>query len=73
MTSQTHEKAENPPSSPAGNSGRPETPEPLNLKSYFDEKLYSHLSSALAACARERPEDPVSFVGNFLLGRSEGK
>ena len=73
MTSEHHEKLENSITSPSGTNARPETPVPLNLKSYFDEKLYSHLSAALAACASERPDDPVSFVANFLLSRSEGK
>ena len=41
------------------------------LKQYFDEKLHPHLSAALAACAKERPEDPVKFVGNFLLSQSQ--
>lgn len=41
------------------------------LKSYFDEKLYPRLSAALAACAEEMPEDPVKFVGNYLLKESD--
>ena len=49
---------------------RPDTPDPICLKEYFDEKLYPHLSAALAACARDRPEDPVEFVGRFLLNAS---
>ena len=48
-------------------SQRPDTPESVSLKEYFDERLYPHLSAALTACARERPTDPVEFVGNFLL------
>lgn len=43
----------------------------MNLKQYFDEKLHPKLSAALNACAIERPEDPVSFVGNFLLSHSD--
>lgn len=49
---------------------RPETPDHVTLKQYFDERLYPHLSAALAACARERPEDPVNFVGEFLVNAS---
>ena len=41
-----------------------------NLKLYFDEKLHPHLAAALAACAQEMPDDPVKFVGNFLLERA---
>jgi hypothetical protein len=43
-----------------------------SLKEYFDDKLYPHLSAALAACARERPEDPVRFIGNFLVNAAVG-
>lgn len=43
----------------------------MNLKQYFDEKLHPKLSAALNACAIARPEDPVEFVGNFLLSHPE--
>ncbi len=41
------------------------------MKQYFDEKLHPHLSAALTACARARPDDPVTFVGNYLLDLSK--
>ena len=43
----------------------------MNLKQYFDEKLHPKLSAALNACALARPDDPVEFVGNFLLAHPE--
>jgi len=43
----------------------------MSLKQYFDEKLHPKLSAALNACAVERPADPVSFVGNYLLSHPE--
>ena len=43
----------------------------INLKQYFDEKLHPKLSAALNACAIARPDDPVEFVGNFLLAHPE--
>ena len=47
------------------------TPQKMNLKQYFDEKLHPKLSAALNACAIARPDDPVEFVGNFLLAHPE--
>ena len=46
-------------------------PQKMNLKQYFDEKLHPKLSAALNACAIARPDDPVEFVGNFLLAHPE--
>lgn len=46
---------------------------PQSIKQYFDEKLHPQLSAALTACARQRPEDPVSFVGNFLLDSAKSR
>jgi hypothetical protein len=40
------------------------------LKQYFDEKLHPALSAALNACAEARPDDPVTFIGNYLLEHS---
>jgi hypothetical protein len=71
MTPENSEAVPAQPESPIPNIGRPETPEGSSLKEYFDEKLYPHLSAALAACARERPEDPVAFVGEFLVHASQ--
>jgi hypothetical protein len=48
-----------------------DTQQKMNLKQYFDEKLHPKLSAALNACAIARPEDPVEFVGNFLLSHPE--
>ena len=70
MTQENSEPVPAQPESPMPNVGHPETPESSSLKEYFDEKLYPHLSAALAACARERPEDPVVFVGEFLTNAS---
>jgi protein dpy-30 len=38
----------------------------LNTRAYLDETVVPVLMQALAACARERPEDPVEFVARFL-------
>ena len=47
------------------------SPRKMNLKKYFDEKLHPKLSAALNACAVERPDDPIAFVGNYLLAHPE--
>jgi hypothetical protein len=67
MTQEEKQTGNSSPTEPPPASPRPETPEPKSLKEYFDEQLNPHLSAALAACARERPSDPVEFVGKFLL------
>ena len=67
MTQEVQTNGNGSPSESVKPTERPDTPESVSLKEYFDEKLYPHLSAALAACARERPSDPVEFVGRFLL------
>jgi len=42
----------------------------ITLKQYFDEKLHAALSAALNACAEEKPDDPITFVGNYLLSNT---
>lgn len=39
----------------------------LNTRSYLDETVVPTLMQALAACSRERPEDPVDYVARFLI------
>jgi protein dpy-30 len=39
----------------------------LPTRAYLDETVVPVLMQALAAASRERPEDPVEFVANFLL------
>jgi protein dpy-30 len=39
----------------------------LNTRAYLDETVVPVLMQALAACSRERPEDPVDFVARFLI------
>ena len=70
MTNEEPAKASDSPISASPEAPRPETPESVSLKEYFDDRLYPHLSAALTACARERPVDPVEFVGNFLINAS---
>jgi hypothetical protein len=69
----TEEKGNDSVKQPDVSTERPDTPEVSSLKEYFDERLYPHLSAALTACARERPVDPVEFVGKFLVNVSAGK
>ena len=39
----------------------------LNTRAYLDETVVPVMMQALAAAARERPEDPVDFVARFLI------
>jgi hypothetical protein len=67
MSQEAPDKVSDSPKAQQHEATRPETPESASLKEYFDDRLYPHLSAALTACARERPTDPVEFVGHFLL------
>ena len=67
MTQENNELKDTSPSRRAETAPASVDPEPENLKEYFDQKLHPILSAALAACARERPENPAAFVGQFLL------
>ena len=39
----------------------------LPIGAYLDEAVVPVLLQGLAALTRERPENPVDFLGNFLL------
>lgn len=73
MTSENNEQGDTTHESPTVNNKAGSNASDLSLKEYFDEKLYPHLSAALSACASERPDDPVSFVGKFLINAAKGR
>eukprot|EP00672_Neobodo_designis_P027876 CAMPEP_0174830900 /NCGR_PEP_ID=MMETSP1114-20130205/2795_1 /TAXON_ID=312471 /ORGANISM="Neobodo designis, Strain CCAP 1951/1" /LENGTH=82 /DNA_ID=CAMNT_0016064713 /DNA_START=30 /DNA_END=279 /DNA_ORIENTATION=- len=39
----------------------------LSTRAYLDETVTPLMMQALAAVARERPEDPVDFVAHYLI------
>lgn len=39
----------------------------LSVRSYLDETCVPLVMQALAAVSRERPEDPVDYIANYLL------
>lgn len=39
----------------------------LPVRSYLDETVVPVMMQALAAVARDRPDDPVDFVAHYLL------
>jgi protein dpy-30 len=39
----------------------------LPTRSYLDETVVPVMMQALAAVARDRPEDPIDYVAHFLL------
>lgn len=39
----------------------------LPVRTYLDETVVPVMMQALAAVSRERPEDPVDFVAQYLL------
>ncbi|KAJ9443161.1 Dosage compensation protein dpy-30 [Diplonema papillatum] len=45
----------------------------LPLRSYLDETVVPVLLQGLAALTRERPENPIDFLGNYLLKHNPRK
>ena len=39
----------------------------LPIRAYLDQTVVPLLLQALSEVAKERPENPIEFVGNFLL------
>ena len=39
----------------------------LHTCDYFDKHIYPHLGPVLALVAKERPENPVAFIAEYLL------
>ena len=42
----------------------------LSTRAYLDETVTPLMMQALAAVARERPEDPVDFVAHYLIAHN---
>uniref|UniRef100_A0A1I7XQM7 Dpy-30-like protein n=1 Tax=Heterorhabditis bacteriophora TaxID=37862 RepID=A0A1I7XQM7_HETBA len=39
----------------------------LSTRQYLDQAVVPILLQAMGACAKERPEDPIAYVANYLL------
>lgn len=49
---------------------RKETKKPKDDREYLESKLGELLTDALAACAKERPENAAQFVSEYLKEHS---
>ena len=45
----------------------------LSTRAYLEQNVTPVVQEALLECARKRPENPLEFVGNFILNRAKGK
>ena len=52
-----------------GNSSQPV----LSTRAYLEQNVVPVVQEALLECARNRPNNPLEFVGNYILERAHGK
>jgi hypothetical protein len=45
----------------------------LSTRAYLEQNVVPVVQEALLECARKRPENPLEFVGNYILNRAKGK
>ena len=45
----------------------------LSTRAYLEQNVTPVVQEALLECARKRPENPLEFVGNYILNRAKGK
>ena len=45
----------------------------LSTRAYLEQNVTPVVQEALLQCARERPPNPLEFVGNYILNRAKGK
>ena len=45
----------------------------LSTRAYLEQNVTPVVQEALLECARKRPENPLEFVGNYILERAHGK
>ena len=45
----------------------------LSTRAYLEQNVTPVVQEALLECARKRPDNPLEFVGNYILNRAKGK
>ena len=45
----------------------------LSTRAYLEQNVTPVVQEALLECARKRPNNPLEFVGNYILERAHGK
>jgi hypothetical protein len=55
------------------NENKANTPPQLSTRAYLEQNVVPVVQDALLECAKQRPSNPLEFVGNFILDRAKGK
>ena len=45
----------------------------LSTRAYLEQNVVQVVQEALLECARKRPNNPLEFVGNYILNHPKGK
>ena len=45
----------------------------ISTRAYLEQNVTSVIQEAMLECARNRPSNPLEFIGNYILDRSHGK
>ena len=45
----------------------------ISTRAYLEQNVTPVVQEALLECARKRPDNPLEFVGNYILNRAHGK
>ncbi len=45
----------------------------ISTRAYLEQNVTSVIQEAMLECARNRPSNPLEFIGNYILDRAHGK
>ena len=45
----------------------------ISIRAYLEQNVTSVIQEAMLECARNRPSNPLEFIGNYILDRAHGK
>ena len=54
-------------------SSSPPPQQVISTRAYLEQNVTPVVQEALLECARKRPDNPLEFVGNYILNRAHGK
>ena len=58
----------------SSNDNSPASSQPvLSTRAYLEQYVTPVVQQALLECAKKRPNNPLEFVGNYILERAHGK
>lgn len=76
INNNTSTKKNNPKTSSLKNENAYKLPTPeqvVSTRSYLEQTVTSVIQEALLELARQRPDNPLEFVGNYILSKAKGK